>query len=240
LRRLSFLLLISTLVLTACTPRPQDCAKADVFCAGLVTDYGSIRGGINHEAWLGLQDAKAEGLVDRIDAIETVDIRDQTENIATFAVEGYDVIVTVGASISEETLTAARNYPNPLFIGVEQPQESEVPNLAGLVFHEEHSGFLSGALAALITQTQYVGAVCEAKFIDAMRRYCDGFRAGARYINPQIHVIVSYRENSTNDLFNNPVWGQTTALQEVEEGADVLFAAGGDTADAALEAAAMN
>ena len=169
----------------------------DVFCAGLVTDFGPVSEGINHEAWLGLQDAKAKNGLDRIDVIETVDVRDRAKNIATFAVDSYDIIVTVGSSISNETLTAAKNYPKLLFIGVEQPQKAKAPNLAGLVFHEEQSGFLSGALAALMTQTQRVGAVCEAKFIDPMRRYCDGFQAGARYINPQMNVTISYREAST-------------------------------------------
>jgi len=83
-----------------------------------------------------------------------------------FADDGYDVIVTVGSSISNETLAAAKKISESLFIGVEQPQTTKISNLTGWLFHEEHSGFLSGALAALMTQTQRVGAVCEAKFID--------------------------------------------------------------------------
>jgi len=78
-----------------------------VFCAGLVTDFGSPQESINQEAWLGLQDAKNEHLVDRIDAIETTDVRDRAENISIFADDGYDVIITVGSSISDETITAA-------------------------------------------------------------------------------------------------------------------------------------
>jgi basic membrane protein A len=194
--------------------------------------------GINQEAWLGLQDAKEEGLVDRIDYIATVDSRDRAKNIATFAEDGYDVIITVGASISEETAAVAQKYPSIAFIGVEQPQETKQPNLAGLVFHEERSGFLAGALAALVTQTNRVAAVCEAKFIDPIRRYCDGFRAGAHYVNPDLKVAVFYRDGPEEDLFNDPEWGRTTALQLIHAGADVVFAAGGTTADAALETAA--
>ena len=95
-----------------------------MFCAGLVTGFGPIDGGINQEAWLGLQDAKAGHLVDRIDAIETIDARDRAKNISTFAEDGYDVIITVGASISDETTAAAQKYTSLLFIGVEQPQGS--------------------------------------------------------------------------------------------------------------------
>ena len=236
--RLLPILFLPALALSACAPRPQDCARADVFCAGLVTDFGPINEGINQEAWQGLQDARSEGLVDRIDAIETIDARDRDKNISIFAKAGYDVIITVGPSISDETVAAARKYPKLKFIGVEQAQDLKIPNLSGLVFQEDRSGFLAGALAALTTQTKRVAALCEAKFIDPMRRYCDGFQAGAKYIDPEVHVTVSYRDGPQEKLFNDPEWGSTGALRTVSDGADVLFAAGGGTADAALDTAA--
>jgi basic membrane protein A and related proteins len=239
LRRFLSIAFLSVLMISACAPRPQDCARADVFCAGMVTDFGPISEGGNQEAWQGLSDAKSEGLVDRIDVIETIDVRDRAKNISTLAEDGYDVIVTVGTSISDETRAAAQQYPKILFIGVGQPQDQRLPNLSGLVFREDRGGFLSGALAALITQTNRVAAVCEEKYIDPMRRYCDGFQAGAKHINPAVHVTVAYRDGSQEKLFNDPDWGRAQALSAVSDGADVLFAAGGETADAALEAAAQ-
>ena len=236
------LIVLCTLVLTACAPQPQprDCARPDVFCAGLVTAFGGVNSGINHEAWLGLQDAKAAHLVDRIDYIQTVDVRDRQLNIATLAAEGYDVIVTSGSSISADTAAVAAKYTEISFIGIEQPQDKPLPNVAGLVFHEERSSFLAGALAALVSETGYVAGVCDAMFIDAMRRYCDGFAAGARYARPGIHVSVTYRDGPNSRLFNDPDWGSAAALQQVQGGADVLFAAGGTTAQGALLTAAAN
>jgi basic membrane protein A and related proteins len=239
----SALLLVSCAVIfSACAPQPspQDCARADVFCAGLVTDFGPITAGINHEAWLGLMDARDAHLANRVDAIETVDVRDRAANIAALADNGYDMIVTVGASMTDDTRAAALKYPEISFIGVEQPQDTNLPNLAGLVFHEERSGFLAGVLAARMTQTGHVAAVCEARFIDPIRRYCDGFQAGARHVAPGINASVDYRDGSSTYLFNDPAWGHDTAVREINAGADVLFAAGGGTATAALEAAASN
>ena len=239
----SALLLVScAVILSACAqqPSPQDCARAEVFCAGLVTDFGPITAGISHEAWLGLLDAKEGHSAERFDAIETVDVRDRAANIAALADDGYDVIVTVGAAMTDDTRAAALKYPKLAFIGVEQPQETNLPNLAGLVFHEERSGFLVGVLAARMTQTGHIAAVCDARFIDPIRRYCDGFQAGARYVTPRINATVDYREGSTEALFNDPEWGRDTAFKEVNAGADVLFAAGGNTATAALQAAASN
>ncbi|MGE5074162.1 MAG: BMP family ABC transporter substrate-binding protein, partial [Anaerolineae bacterium] len=197
--------------------------------------------GIRREAWLGLQDAQAKNLVDRIDYIQTVDPRDRAANIGVLVDDGYDIIVTVGAAIGDETRAAAAKHPKILFIGVEQPQvDDKQHNLAGLVFHEERSGFAAGALAALMSQTGQVAAVCEANFIDPIRRYCDGFQAGARYARPKINATVTYREGPSESLFNDPEWGRATALQQVANGADVVFATGGRTADAALEAAAAD
>ncbi len=230
------------LVLAGCAPQPQpqDCSRDEVVCAGLVTDFGGVDTGINHEAWLGLQDAKAAGLVDRIDYIATVDRRDRAANISALADQGYDVIVTSGFSMSQATTAAAGQYKKIKFIGIEQPQDQKLRNLAGLVFHEEQSGFLAGALAALVSQTRSVAAVCDAKFVDSMRRYCDGFAAGARYAQPDVQVSTRYREGPNDRLFNDPQWGAAAAAQDVQNGADVLFAAGGNTARVALEAAASD
>ena len=209
-----------------------------MFCVGLVTASGSIEDGINHEAWLGLQDAKSEKLADRIDYIETIDSRDREQNITYFTQRGYDVVITVGSSMADATVLSAEHNPKILFIGVEQPQPTKYPNLTGLVFHEDQGGFLAGALAAMITQTNHVAAICEEKFIDPMRRYCDGFKEGVRFINPKIKTDVMYRDGASENLFNDPVWANATAQQVVDNGADVVFAAGGSTADAALKTAA--
>jgi basic membrane protein A len=229
---------LTALVMGACGPRAQDCARADVLCVGLVTGFGTVSEGTEREAWLALQDAAAADLVDRIDRIETVDTRDRAANIDVFAARGYDVIVTVGASMSAATLDAAKQHPDLRFIGVEQPQPQPVENLTGLIFHEERSGFLAGALAALITETHRVAAVCEAEFVDQVRRYCDGFSAGATFVDPAVRATVSYRDGELEGLFNDAEWGGTEARLQVAEGADVVFAAGEETAEEALEAAA--
>jgi basic membrane protein A and related proteins len=238
--RIALLFLFCALFLPACGPQPQDCARSEVFCAGLVTDFGSVSTGIRHQAWLGLQDALAAQLVDRVDFIETIDARDRAANIDVLTEAGYDVIVTVGSALSDETMAAASTHPRLLFIGVEQPQDVVRPNLAGLVFHEEYSGYLAGALAARLSEGGHVGAVCDAQFIDPMRRYCEGFRQGARAFDPHVDVRIDYRDGAREDLFNDAGWGQMAALRQVAQGTDVLFAAGGRTAEGALQAAAAS
>lgn len=234
------LVLLGMLVLGACAPRPQprDCVQPEVFCVGMVTSFGQVDTGINRQAWLGLQDARSARLADRVDLIETVSSLDRAANIEALAANGYDVIVTVGSSIGKETLQAASRHPKLNFIGIQQPQQKKLHNLTGLVFREDFGGFLAGALAARTSRTGQVGAVCEAEFVDSVRRYCEGFKAGAQYAKPGIGVTISYHDGSSETLFNDPEWGRSEAIQQVEQGADVVFATGGQTEDAALEAAA--
>lgn len=226
--------------LFGCAPQPEDCRRSDIHCAALVTDFGSAQVGASGQAWRALQDARADHLLDRADYIETVDARDRAANIASFGDKAYDIVVTVGTSIADETAAAARRYPDVTFVGVQQPQNAslKLPNYAILLFHEEASGFLAGAAAGLLTSTGRVSAICEAEFIESIHKYCEGFRIGAEHVNPAIDAQVIYRSGSQELLFRDVDWGKTAALREVDAGSDVIFAAGQDTAQAALLAAA--
>jgi basic membrane protein A and related proteins len=81
--------------------------------------------------------------------------------------------------------------------------------------------------------------VCETSGIDAMWRYCEGFRAGATYADAEVKTLVAYRDNGSSEkLFVDLDWGHTAAQDFIRRGADVIFAAGGVTGQGALIAAA--
>jgi basic membrane protein A len=227
------------LLSVGCGPTPEDCQRAEIRCAGLVTDFGSVEDGISGQAWLALQDARAAGFLQRADYIETVDTRDRQTNILTFARMGYDVIVTVGAGMADETISAAREFPGLSFVGIRQEPSAGngIENYSVLTFPEEEAGFLAGAVAGLVTRTGHVVAVCEERFIDSIRRACEGFRLGVSHVKPEATVDVIFRSGASELLYRDVEWGQAAALSAIELGADVLFAIGKQTADAALKAA---
>ena len=224
--------------LTACMSS-SDCFREDVTCAALVTDTLGIEDhGINQDAWAGLQQAQADGLADQVDYIESIDARDYLKNIAYFAERGYDVIFTSGIALDDATLQSADLYPDSVFVGINQPFEESRPNLLSVTFPKDQMGFAAGASAAHLTKTGIVGAVCETSGIDAMWRYCEGFRAGAAFVNPEVRVVVLYRDDGDREkLFIDEDWGYETGVSQARRGVDVLFAAGGVTAQAALRAA---
>ena len=234
-----FILTIAVCGLSACA-RSSDCFREDVFCAGLVTDVLGIDDhGMNQNTWVGLQEAKANGDVDRVEYIESIDTRDYEKNIAYFAENGYDVIVTTGIGLRDETLRSADLYPGSVFVGMNQPHEEVRPNIIPVTFAEDQIGFAAGALAARISKIRIVGAVCETSGIDSIWRYCEGFRAGAMYEDEDIRVQVIYREyGDSESLFIDETWGYDTAQELIHRGVDVVFAAGGATGQGALQAVA--
>ena len=234
-------LLIVGMVVPACVPAAPDCTSEEVFCVGLVTDIGKLNDkAFNQSAWEGVQRAEKE-LSARIQYIETVDAKDYAENIASFGDQGYDVIVTVGLPLGEATVAAAKSYPEIDFIGVDQFQAEAVDGVAGLNFSEDQAGFLVGALAAVMSKSQKIGAVCATDIVPSVWRFGEGYKAGASYADQlkgtPTEVIVAYHDNDDKAL-TDPQWGEATAKTIIDQGADVIFGCGGTTGNGAIIAAA--
>jgi basic membrane protein A and related proteins len=211
-----------------------DCASEEVFCVGLVTDVGEIDDkSFNQSAWEGVQ-ASGEQLGATTDFIETQDATDYANNIGLFAENGYDVIVTVGFALGEATGIAAAQYPDIMFIGVDQFQGEAIPNVAGLIFPEDVSGFLAGVLAAELSESGTIAAVLGTDLVPPVVAFKEGYEAGARWVNPDINIISTYHPGGLDVAFTDPEWGASTAAQAVDQGADVVFGAGGKTGNGAL------
>lgn len=223
----------------------EQCPKPEVFCVGLVTDMGPVDDkGFNQAAWEGVLLTKEKGLAQIAKFIETNDPADYDRNISQLADKGYDVIVTSGWALTQSTRDSALKYPDIHFIGVDQIPEGPWPrNLAGLNFPEDEAGFLVGALAARMSPTSHIAAVCGLEEVPAVFRFCEGYRAGALLADKETGrktiVDVVYHPTS-GEPFNDPEWGAETAKALMDKGADVVFGAAGITGNSALTAAAQS
>jgi len=241
-------LLITSLFLVACQDAPvhtahteADCTATEVLCVGLVTSLAGVNDqSFNQMAWEGILNAQAEKVADRVQYIETIDAKDYDTNIATFTDAGFDIIVTVGDLYSRVTTSAAKSYPNNFFIGVDQDQTDILPNLAGLVFHADQAGFQAGALAALLTRTNTVVAVLGPNTVPTVVALKEGYEAGAKSVKPNINIIATYYPGNSDGSTTDPRWSASTALQAIQNGADVVFDAGGMTGNGALIEAASH
>ena len=215
-------------------PTGGDCATEEVVCIGLVTDVGKVDDkSFNQSAWEGAQQA-AQELGAQLEFIETTDATDYGTNIATFVDQGYDIVITVGFALGEATVAAAQQYPDVDFIGVDQFQGATVPNVAGLVFPEDQAGFMAGALAGLLTESDTVAAVLGTDLVPPVVAYAEGYEAGVAHTNPDATVITTYHPGGLDVAFTDPAWGADTSRQAIDQGADVIFGAGGQTGNGAL------
>ncbi len=212
-----------------------DCDDYDLsyLSIGLVTDVGEIDdGSFNESSWNGVLAAEECGAT--VDYIQTESAEDYAENIAEFAENDFDIVVTVGFALGTATAEAAANYPDVMFIGVDQFQGEPIDNVVGLIFHEDHSGFLAGVLAARLSETGTIAAVLGTDQVPPVVAFKEGFEAGALYANEDINILATYHPGAIDQAFTDPEWGATTARQALDQDADVVFAAGGKTGNGGL------
>ncbi|MBN1665533.1 MAG: BMP family ABC transporter substrate-binding protein [Anaerolineales bacterium] len=236
-------LMLAALALSACGggATEADCGEPDVFCVGLVTDVGEIDDkSFNQSAWEAVEAAQEELDAAVINYVETKDAKDYQSNIALFGDKNYDVIVTVGFAMTDATIEGAAKYPNIKFIGIDQFQVEPVDNVAGLLFPEDKSGFMAGALAGMLTESNTIAAVLGTDLIPPVVAFKEGYEAGALYVNPDVNVISTFHPGGLDVAFTDPEWGAATAKQAIDNGADVIFGAGGKTGNGAIEEVAAN
>jgi basic membrane protein A len=208
-------------------------APAD-FSVNLVTDIGKVDDGtFNQFAYEGMQGAVECFGIESDSFIETVSEADYAANISTSLEASPDALVTVGFLITSDTGEAALGAPDVDFIGVDQFMVEYPPNMVGVLFNEDESGFIAGSLAAALSETGVIGVVAGREDVPPVVKFVNGYTVGAQSVNPDIRVLSIY-----NESFGDPAKGASDAAQFIGEGADVIFGAGGPTGSGGVKAAA--
>jgi basic membrane protein A len=207
---------------------------------GLVTDIGGLNDrGFNSLANQGLEQAAAEmGVETRV--LESKSDADYIPNLSTLAEEGYDLIVSVGFLMGEATHQAAEAFPDTSFAiidfayggpGCEETNSCELPNLQGLLFKEQETGYLVGYMAGLVSETGTVSSVGGIK-IPPVDRFIAGYQKGAADANAEVQTLNGYSED-----FVDQAKCKELALDQIAEGSDVVFQVAGGCGLGALDAA---
>jgi basic membrane protein A and related proteins len=205
---------------------------------GLVTDIGGLNDrGFNHLSYVGLQRAQSQlGIQQRV--FQAKSTQDYVPNLSTFARQGYDLTIGVGFTEADAVDTAATNFPKSNFaiVDVDQTEEKHKPaNLLGLLFREQETGYLVGYLAGLEEKRRsgkdVIGSVGGQKQ-PPVDRFIAGYQAGAKAADPGITVLNNYSED-----FADQAKCKQIALNQIEQGAGVIFQVAGGCGLGALDAA---
>ena len=229
--------------------------SGDAVLVGGVTDVGQLEDkSFNEGGWCGTI-AGATAVGGTADVIVTEDPADYQNNIQTFIDQGYGIIVTYGFALGTDTAIAAKANPDVQFVGLDQAicvdengdpdptfacagdAAALLPNYQGLVFNESQAGYLAGIAAANLTETNVIGTVGGINTIPAVLSYIGGYVNGAKSVNPDIEVLVSYVSDDITTAFNDPTTGASLAEQMIGQDADVIFQVAGLSGQGALEAA---
>jgi basic membrane protein A len=233
--RRSFLFLSLALALagSACQTHGRSADDKDKVHVGIVFDAGGKDDrSFNAAAWQGVLRAKRELPVVVRDA-EPGDPNSVEPALRAFAERGYDIIIGVGFSQTPIIEQVAKDYPKLDFAIVDGV--SQLPNVASLIFKEHEGSYLVGMIAARTSKTGVLGFL-GGMDIPLIHKFATGYEEGAHAVNPNIRVIQNY-VGVTDAAWNNPGKGKEISVAQIGKGADVLFAAAGNSGLGAFDAA---
>ena len=205
---------------------------------GLVTDINQLNDrGFNHLAYVGLLRAEKKlGIAGRV--FQSPSAQDYIPNLAKFAQQGYDLVISVGFAQAAAVSTVAKRYPNTHFaiIDVDASTLAGKPkNVLGLLFREQEVGYLAGYLAGLVEKQKpgpdVIGSVGGMKE-PPVDRFIAGYRAGAEKSDPGIKVLNGYSQDWV-DLAKC----KEVALNQIASGSTIEFQVAGGCGLGALDAA---
>jgi basic membrane protein A len=192
---------------------------------GIVFDIGGKDDhSFNAAAWEGVRRAAKDFPIVLRD-VEPGDPTSIEPAMRAFAERGYDLVIGVGFSQTPIIESVAKDYPSLNFAIIDGV--SQLPNVASLIFKEHEGSYLVGMIAAMTSKTGAIG------FVGGMdspliRKFQVGYEEGAKSFNPGIRVISNYI-GVTDTAWNDPVKGKELAQTQIEKGADVIFAAAGNS-----------
>jgi basic membrane protein A and related proteins len=205
---------------------------------GLVTDVGGLNDkGFNHLSYVGLQEAKTR-LGVQVKVNLSAASGEYVPNMTAFVRQSYDLVIGVGFTEANAIDTSATQFPKNKFAIVDVDQTTEPhkpPNLLGLLFREQEVGYLAGYLAGLEEKRRpgpdVVGSIGGQKQ-PPVDRFIAGYQAGARAADPGIKTLNGYSQDFTDQAKCKQV-----ALDQIGQGAGVVFQVAGGCGLGALDAA---
>jgi basic membrane protein A len=205
---------------------------------GLVTDIGGLNDrSFNQLANEGLERAKSElGVEGRV--LTSKANSDYVPNLSSLAQQKYDLIVGVGFLMADAMDTVAKRFPDSKFAIIDFSQaglKSKPANVRGLLFKENEAGYLAGYLAALVVKDkggdQVISSVGGQK-IPPVDGYIAGYKAAAGEAASGVETLNGYSQD-----FVDQAKCKEIALNQIAEGAQVVFQVAGQCGLGALDAA---
>lgn len=228
-----FLKCLSVVFLMFSIILPINTFAADKLKIGLVLDKGGKDDkSFNSAAYEGATLAEKQ-LGIELKYVEATDVNSLENLHRQFAKKNYDLVIGIGFAQADAVKKIAAQFPNVKFALVDG--EVNAPNVRSLMFEEHQGSFLVGALAVMKskgTKIGYIGGMD----IPLIRRFSMGYAAGIKHTNPKAQLVENYIGISS-EAWNNPAKAKELALNQYNQGVDVIFVAAGASNSGVFDAA---
>ena len=143
-------------------------------------------------------------------------VDDAAAAIRDYASQGYDLVIAHGSQYGSSLQEIAPDFPETSFAWGTTVDTFGLPNVFAYEAASDQGGYVNGAIAASLSESNVLGVVGPIETGDA-KLYVDGFVAGAKSVNPDIQVNVNYIGS-----FSDVALASEAANTHVSAGADIL------------------
>jgi basic membrane protein A len=218
--------------LLAATAMVLPAFAADVQPAILYDLGGKFDKSFNEAAYHGAEKFKTETGVPYVE-FEVSNASQREQALRRFAEDGRNPIVMAGFAWEDALKAVAKDYPDLNFAIIDDAVD--LPNVRSLVFKENEGSYLVGILAAMASKSKKVGFI-GGMDIPLIRKFECGYVGGAKSAGAT--EVIQNMTGDTPAAWNDPAKGGEIAKTQIDQGADVVYAAAGGTGVGVLQAAA--
>lgn len=219
--------------LLAATAMSVTAFAADIKPAIIYDLGGKFDKSFNESAFNGAEKFKKESGIDYRD-FEIQNDAQREQALRKFAQDGNNPIVMAGFSWAAALEKVSAEFPDLDFAIIDMVVDK--PNVRSVVYKEQEGSYLVGVMAAHASASGTVGFV-GGMDIPLIRRFACGYVGGVKATKDGAKVI----QNMTGDTpaaWNDPTKGGEITKSQIDQGADVVYAAAGGTGVGVLQAAA--
>ncbi len=166
-----------------------------------------------------LQEFYGEDVIEIAFTENMFNVTDAAAAISDYADSGYNLVIAHGAQYGTSLFELAPDFPETSFAWgttTNTGADEGVTNVFAYDPRLEQGGYVSGVLAASLTESGIIGLVGPVDAGDA-KLHVDGFVAGVRDTNPDVQVNVSFTGS-----FGDTALAAEAANTQIAAGADIL------------------
>lgn len=166
-----------------------------------------------------LQEMYGEDTIEVAYTENMFNVTDAAAAIRDYADSGFDIVISHGAQYGTSLFEVAPDYPETTFAWGTSTNTGDAEGVTNVFAYEpraQEGGYVSGVLAAHLTESGIIGVVGPVDAGDA-KLHVDGFVAGVHAVDPEIQVNISFTGS-----FGDTSLAAEAANTHVSAGADVL------------------